>query len=338
MNLNDFRTIFKDSKNNSKFDENQFNDPNKNTLKGFSRTIKLIAILLILIVLALNSTYQVKEQEQAIILTLGKPTGTSGSGLHFKIPFIQQIKKVDTTIKGLTIGYQENTGQSIESESLMITGDYNFVNIDFFIEYKVSDPIKALYSSQSPVSILKNICQSSIRTIIGTSDVDAVLTTGKTEIQAKTKELILEKLAEHEIGIQLVNITIQDAEPPTAEVMEAFKQVETAKQSKETAINNANKYRNEKLPAARADADKIIQDAEATKEQRINEAIGQVARFNKMYEEYIKYPEITKKRMFYETMEEIMPSLEVIIDNGDGTTQKVLPLKPFTTTEQGGNE
>ncbi len=335
-----FSDIFKGSNNNSNanFEENQFNNPNKNHIRNLSRTIKIIAVLVVVLALAFNSTYQVKEQEQAVTLTLGKPTGTTGSGLHFKIPFIQQIEKVNTTIKGITIGYQENSGQSVESESLMITGDYNFVNVDFFIEYKVSDPIKALYSSQNPVSILKNICQSSIRTIIGTSKVDAVLTTGKTEIQAKTKELVLEKLSEHNLGIQIVNITIQDAEPPTTEVMEAFKQVETAKQSKETAINNANKYRNEKLPAARADADKIIQDAEATKAQRINEATGQVARFNKMYEEYIKYPEITKKRMFFETMEEIMPSLEVIIDNGDGTTQKVLPLKPFTTTVQGGNE
>lgn len=344
MNLNDLNNFFKGSKNNSdtNFDENQFNNSNKNPIKNLSRTFKIVVVLVVALSLALNSTYQVKEQEQAVVLTLGKPTGTAGSGLHFKIPFIQQIEKVNTTIKGLTIGYQEGSGQSVESESLMITGDYNFVNVDFFIEYKVSDPIKALYSSQNPVSILKNISQSSIRTIIGTSNVDAVLTTGKTEIQAKTKELVLEKLSEHDIGIQIVNITIQDAEPPTTEVMEAFKQVETAKQSKETAINNANKYRNEKLPAARADADKIIQDAEATKEQRINEAIGQVARFNKMYEEYIKYPEITKKRMFFETMEEIMPNLEVIIDNGDGTTQKVLPLKPFTETPttplQGGNE
>ena len=341
MNLNDLNKFFKGPKNspNSNFSDNESNNHNKDHKKNLSsNTIKFIFLIVIVLALALNSTYQVKEQEQAIILTLGKPTKTTGSGLHFKIPFIQQIEKVNTTIKGLTIGYQENSGQSIESESLMITGDYNFVNVDFFIEYKVSDPIKALYSSQNPVAILKNICQSSIRTIIGTSDVDDVLTTGKTEIQAKTKELVLEKLSEHDIGIQIVNITIQDAEPPTTEVMEAFKQVETAKQSKETAINNANKYRNEKLPAARAEADKIIQDATATKEQRINEAIGQVARFNKMYEEYIKYPEITKKRMFYETMEEIMPNLEVIIDEGDGTTQKVLPLKPFSTTVQGGNE
>jgi membrane protease subunit HflK len=341
MNQNNFfKKLF--SKNSTNFtnsdfdgsDGDQFGSPRKNPNKGISKKINIIIVLLIALILVFNSNYQVKEQEQAIILTFGQPTGTSSSGLHFKIPFIQEIRKIDTTTKGLTIGYKEGTGESLESESLMITGDYNFINVDFFIEYKVSEPIKALYASQNPISILKNICQSSIRTVIGTSNVDDVLTTGKAEIQAKTKDLILEKLSVHDIGIQIVNITMQDAEPPTTEVMEAFKQVETAKQSKETAINNANKYRNEKLPAARADIDKIIQDAEARKARRINEAIGQVARFNKMYEEYIKYPEITKKRMFFETMEEIMPGLEVIIDNGDGSTQKILPLKPFT----GGNE
>lgn len=341
MNQNNFfKSLFSKNSSNSTgsnfdgSDENQFGSPRRNPNRGVSVTLKVVIVVLLALIVAFNSNYQVKEQEQAIILTFGKPTGTAGSGLHFKIPFVQEIKKVDTTIKGLTIGYKEGTGESIESESLMITGDYNFINVDFFIEYKVSEPIKALYASQNPISILKNICQSSIRTVIGTSNVDDVLTTGKAEIQAKTKDLVLEKLSDHDIGIQIVNITIQDAEPPTSEVMEAFKQVETAKQSKETAINNANKYRNEKLPAARADIDKIIQDAEATKARRINEALGQVARFNKMYEEYIKFPEITKKRMFFETMEEIMPDLEVIIDNGDGSTQKVLPIKSFT----GGNE
>ncbi len=329
-----FKDLFSKNSDFDPYNGDQNASPRKMSSGSASRLITIIGLILVILIIAFNSSYQVKEQEQAIILTFGQPTGIASSGLHFKIPFVQEIRKVDTTIKGLTIGYNQDSGDSVESESLMITGDYNFINIDFFIEYKVSDPIKALYASQNPISILKNICQSSIRTIIGSSNVDDVLTTGKAEIQAKTKEYVLEKLAMHDIGIQIINITIQDAEPPTEEVMEAFKQVETAKQSKETAINNANKYRNEKLPAARAEIDKIIQDAEATKARRINEAIGQVARFNKMYEEYIKFPEITKKRMFFETMEEIMPGLEVIIDNGDGTTQKVLPLKSFT----GGNE
>ena len=111
--------------------------------------------------------------------------------------------------------------------------------------------------------------------------------------------------------------------------MKAFKAVETAKQGKETALNNANKYRNEKLPEAEAEADQIIQDAEAQKQVRINEAEAEVARFNAMYEEYVKNPEITKKRMFYEAMEDVLPGMKIVIDNGDGV-QKVLPLDSFT--------
>ena len=128
--------------------------------------------------------------------------------------------------------------------------------------------------------------------------------------------------------IQKVNTTIQDSEPPTQEVMKAFKAVETAKQGKETALNNANKYRNEKLPEAQAQADQIVQDAQAQKQVRINEAEAEVARFNAMYEEYVKNPQTTKIRMFYETMEEVLPEMKIIIDNGDGV-QKILPVDSF---------
>ena len=127
----------------------------------------------------------------------------------------------------------------------------------------------------------------------------------------------------------MVNITIQDATPPTVEVENAFKQVETAKQGKETALNNANKYRNEQIPNAEAESDKILQDAEAQKQERINEANGQVARFNSMYQEYVKYPDVTKKRMFYEAMEDILPEIKVVIQSKDGNTSTVLPLDSF---------
>ena len=174
--------------------------------------------------------------------------------------------------------------------------------------------------------------------MIGSYPVDDVLTTGKNEIQAAIKEMILERLSEQDIGIQLVNITIQDSEPPTSEVMEAFKAVETAKQGKETALNNANKYRNEQLPLAQAQADGIIKDAEAQKAERINEATAQVARFNAMYEEYIKNPTVTKQRMFYETMEEVLPDLKVVIESPKGNTQTFYPLESFTGTASASSE
>lgn len=299
--------------------------------KLVKRIVFGVVIGIIIAVIALNCTYTVKEQEQAVVLTLGNASTVSESGLHFKLPFIQKVKKVDTTIKGFSMGYDMNTNENNEDESLMITSDYNFINVDFFVEYQVSDPIKALYASVDPTEILKNISQSCIRTVIGNSTVDNVLTTGKSEIQAQIKEMIAKKLEENDIGIYLVNITMQDAEPPTEEVKQAFKAVETAKQGKETALNNANKYKNEKIPEAQANVDKILQDAEATKQDRINEANGQVARFNKMYEEYAKYPEVTKQRMFYEAMEEILPSLKVVINSSNGGVQTILPIDSFAT-------
>ncbi len=296
-----------------------------------------IAALFVLAILALNSFYTINEQEQAVLVTWGKASGVTTPGLHFKLPFIQKVIKVDTTIQGFSIGYNEEGNYSVEEESMMITSDYNFVNVDFFIEYRFSEPVKTVYASGEPVAILKNICQSCIRTVIGSFPVDDVLTTGKNEIQAAIKEMIMTKLEEQDLGVQLVNITIQDSEPPTIEVMEAFKAVETAKQGKETTLNNANKYRNEKLPEAEANADAIIKSAEASKTERINEAIAQVARFNAMYAEYIKNPEVTKERMFFEAMEEVLPSLKVIIESPTGDVQTFYPIESFATMETPGN-
>jgi len=309
------------------------NQLNPKTIKN----IVVIAIAIIaFIIIATNSTYMINEQEQAVVTTFGVPSSVGEAGLHFKIPFVQKVEMVNTTIKGFSIGYNLVTGQTISEESLMITKDFNFVNVDFFVEYKVIDPIKALYRSEDPEKILKNMSQSYIRSEVGSFDVDSVITTGKNQIQANIKEKIIARLDADDIGIQLINITIQDAEPPTDEVMVAFKNVESAKQGKDTALNNANKYRNQELPSSEARVDRILKEAEATKEARINEAVGQVARFNAIYDEFIKYPLITKQRMFYEVMEAVMPGLKIIIDNSDTGVQKILPLEPFLGTNGNG--
>ncbi len=300
----------------------------------FKVTAGLILVIAAALIILGNSYYTIQEEEQAVVCTFGSPKAVTTPGLHFKIPFIQTVTKVNTTIKGFTIGYSEDE-ESMDTvdDAMMITSDYNFINVDFYAAYRVTDPVKALYASEDPVEILENIAQNCIRTTIASYNVDSVLTTGKNEIQANITQMILEKLEEYDIGIQLINITIQDAEPPTAEVSNAFKEVETAKQGKETAINNANKYRNEQIPKAEAEADKILQNAEAGKQERINEANGQVARFNSMYEEYVKYPEVTKKRMFYEAMENVLPDIKVIIQSKDADTSTVLPLDSFVTND-----
>lgn len=325
------------------------NDSRRNRMNGFQtippegvklpansgKLAGIVITVLVVIVLLFNSAYQIREQEQAVLTTFGNAKAVTEPGLHFKIPFIQKVRKVNTTIQGFPIGYSLETDATNEAESLMITSDYNFVNVDFFVEYRFSDPVKALYNSADPVGILKNISQSSIRSIIGSYPVDDVLTTGKNEIQAAIKAEIISRLDEQDLGVQLVNITIQDSEPPTAQVMEAFKAVETAKQGKETALNNANKYKNEQLPLAKAQADGIRKEAEAQKTKRINEATAQVARFNAMYEEYVKNPTITKQRMFYEAMEEILPDLKVIIESPDSDMQTFYPVESFANFSTG---
>ena len=301
----------------------------KKKLRLFRNTGVAVAVVA-LAVAGINSYYVLDEENYAVVTTLGSPQAESQAGLHFKIPFIQNVTMVSKGIKGMPIGYVQETGESVDEESIMITKDFNFVNTDFYLEYMVNDPVKYLYASSDPEATLKMLAQSYIRDTVGIYN---VITTGKALIQSEIKEKLTNRMISEDIGLSVVNITIQDAFPPTEEVLSAFKNVENAKQGKETAINNANKDRNEKIPQAEAECDQIIKNAEAEKEARINEAQGQVARFEQMYTEYSKYPLITKQRMFYETMEDVLPSMKVYIVDESGT-QKMLPLDSFTSAMQ----
>ena len=216
----------------------------------------------------------------------------------------------------------------------MITGDYNIVNVDFFVEYKISDPVQYLYSSNNPELILRNLIQSQVRNVVGSSSVDSVLTDGKENIQMQVKELVAQILEEYDIGLTLVDVRIQDAEPPTSEVIEAFKAVETAKQQAEAVVNDAKAYQNAQLPNAQAQADQLLQNAEYLKQKRINEAIEAVAMFEAMYAEYAQNPEITRSRMYYEAISQILPDVKLYINTGDGdSVNMLLPLESLA----GGN-
>ena len=300
--------------------------------------IVLAAIIAILVLILISTCwYTVDEKQQAVITTFGKVTGTAGAGMHFKLPFgIQEVKTVDVNVyQKIEIGYRTDAHDPslsavVTKESKMITGDYNIVNVDFFVEYKISDPVKYLYNSAEPELILKNLVQSQIRNVIGSSTVDSILTDGKAEIQQQVKELITAELAEYDIGLVLTDIKIQDSEPPTVSVIEAFKNVETAKQSAETAINQAKAYQNSELPKAKATADQLIQNAEFLKQNRINDATKQVAMFMAMYEQYAQNPEITKVRMYYEALTEALPGVKLYINTTqDGGTEMLLPLESF---------
>ncbi len=316
--------------------------PKMPSFRGGVKYISWVLIGIVVLSLVFGSYYKVEEQEQAVVTMFGRVLRTDSAGLYWKIPILQRVHKVNTTTSGMPIGYRVTDGyedngdmaytSTVGSEASMITSDFNFVNVDFYLEYRVSDPVQYLYASADPEGILQNETQAAIRSTIAKYNVDDVITTGKSQIQAEVKEKLVNAMNENNIGIQVVNVLIQDAEPPTEEIMAAFKAVETAKQGAQTASTQANQYKNEKIPAAEANADKIRQTAEAAKEARIAEATGQVERFNRMYEEYSKYPLVTKQRLFYETIEDVLPGLKVIIT--DGKTNTVYPLDSFTEKVQ----
>lgn len=296
----------------------------------------------LLIITLFRCFYRVDEQHNAVVTQFGAPIRVDTAGFYGKAPW-QSVKKVDMTTHGIGIGYTvDGDGQNIVNvdDGIMITSDFNLLNIDFYLEYRVSDPMAYLYNSVDPEQALSNIARANIRTVVSNYTVDEAMTTAKTQIQSDIKEAMLEELAVQNIGLTVVNITVQDSEPPTDSIKAAFQSVENAKQGADTAMNKALEYQNQQIPSAEAQADAIIQQAEAAKSARIAEADGQVKRFNQMYEEYKQFPLITKKRLFYEKLEEIFPNCKIIIT--DGETSTVYPLDSFanvdtvTTTVPGG--
>ena len=323
------------------------NDPgNKKkrpSLKKLGSKVLLFFLAMLVVSAGMSCFYTVDDKQQAVVTTFGKVTDITDAGVHFKLPLgIQSVQKVDVNVyQKIELGYSSSGndyyGTVNESESTMITGDYNIVNVDFFVEYKISDPVAYLYSSNDPELILRNLIQSQVRNVVGSSSVDAVLTDGKENIQMQVKDLVTEILAEYDIGLTLVDVKIQDSEPPTQEVIEAFKAVETAKQQAEAVINEAKAYENAQLPKAQAEADQLIQNAEYLKQKRINEAREQVAMFTAMYEEYRRNPEITRSRMYYEAIQQILPDVKLYINTAAGgdDVQMLLPLESMVNTTSG---
>ncbi len=304
--------------------------------------IIIIAAVVVLIGVCVGSSfYTVDDKQQAVITTFGKVTDITDAGIHFKLPFIQQAHIVDVNVlRKLEIGYRSDDNDAtvvrvVENECKMITGDLNIVNVDFFVEYKVSDPVKYLFSAKDPEEILKNLVQSQIRNVVGSSGVDSVLTDGKVTIQQDIRDLTAKELEAYDIGLMLTDVKIQDAEMPTDEVNEAYKAVLSALQSKEATINLAQAYKESKIPEMEAEVKSITLNAEYDKQKRINEAKMQIAMFEAMYEQYQLNPEATKIRMYHEALQQFLPGTKVYIDaSGDGSMQKLLPVDTFTGEEE----
>lgn len=334
---------FSSSRSSFSFDTQSSNTGDSKKKKKENETVSMIIsliatafVLVFTIVLVCSTVYFTSDTQNAVVTTFGSPKTILNAGIHFKVPFIQKVEKVDMSSRGMSIGYTVEDDQTVATEATMITHDFNFLDVFFYLEYQIEDAQKFLYNSEQPELILSNLAQSAIRDTVGSYGVDDVLTVSRGEIEEKVKETLIKSLEVADIGITVKNATIQDVDTPTPEVQAAFDSVESAKQNAEDAVNKANTYKEEQIPKAQGEADGLIKDAEANKASRIEEANGQVKRFESLYEEYKNAPEATKLRMYYEVMEKVMPKVKVVITNDDGTIVNVYDQTTKATTSNAG--
>ncbi|WP_256761439.1 FtsH protease activity modulator HflK [Cohnella sp. WQ 127256] len=297
---------------------------------GLLKKIGIGVAALIVAILAYSSFYTVQEQERAAILTFGKYTGETTAGLHFKWPYpIQQVVIVPAELtQRIYIGYRQegDVVTPVEEEAMMITGDENIVSADAVVQWKISDIQQYLYNIDKPEQFLRNAASSSIRSVIGSEKLDYAITDGKTVIQEKVREKLLELQGKYHTGMQIIDIKFQDIEPPSGQVEEAFRKVTNAREEKSTKINNAAKYENDKIPKARGESQAMLENAEGVKKSRILNAEGDVAQFNAIFAEYAKNPGVTESRLIIETLEKILPKAKIFISDSSGDTVKYLPI------------
>ena len=282
----------------------------------------MIAIGLVLWLL--TGTYIVGPDEVGVVQTFGKHSRISQSGLNYHLPYpieTVQTPKV-TEVKRVEIGFRtmgKNQFRTIEKESLMLTGDENIVDAELIVQYKIKDPVAYTFNFVKPEQTVREAAEATLRTIIGRHKIDEALTAGKFMIQEESKFLLQSILDKYETGIFVVAVQLQDVSPPK-QVIAAFKDVASAKEDKNRMINQAEGYRNNVIPKARGEAQAMIREAEGFKVARIERAEGDVAKFKAMLVEYKKGKDVTRKRMYLETMEEILPNIEkYIVPDGDGS-------------------
>lgn len=278
---------------------------------------------------ALSGIYIVQPNEQAVVTTFGAYSRSEGPGIRYHLPTpIERVEKVPvTSLNRVDIG---GVGESdMPEESLMLTGDENIVDLDFSVTWRVADAGRYLFTLRDPDVSVKAAAESAMREVVGRSELQAILTTGRGQVQAQTAELMQRTLDSWNAGISVVEVQIRSANPPQ-EVAAAFRDVASASQDQESARNEANTYRNRVINEAKGDAAKLIQSAQGYREQAVREATGDVARFDQIYNEYRRAPGVTKDRLYIETMQRVLAnSNKVVIDGKGASAPIILPPDVF---------
>jgi len=281
-----------------------------------------------------TGVYMVGPDEIGVVRTFGEYTRVAQSGLNYHFPYpIEQVNTPAVTeVKRIEIGFRTlRNGQyrSVEKESLMLTGDENIVDAEMIVQYKIKDPVAYLFNIMAPELTVRAAAEASLRTVVGRNKIDETLTTGKFQIQEGTKSQLQAILDKYESGIHVVAVQLQDVSPPK-EVIGAFKDVASAKEDKNRMINQAEGYRNDVIPKARGEAEAMIRDAEGFREARIKRSEGDAEKFTTILKEYRKAKSITRKRLYLETMEKVLPGIEKIVvpDKDSGNILNLLNLNP----------
>ena len=330
----------------------------RDRLKGFlpkgsnGNRFAILIFLVAFVIWLLSGFYSVGTQEQGIVLRFGDYLRTTQPGLHYHLPTpIERVLLPQvTSVNRIDIGFRSldgnsNTRRDVSSESKMITGDENIVDIDFRVLWKISLAEDFLFNLQDPEETVKVAAESVMRGIIGQTKIENALTDAKTFIQSQAKTKLQVLVDEYGAGIEIRDVQLLSVNPPSEEVIDAFNDVQRARQERDRLINQAEAFYNDVVPRARGESAQLVAEAEAYSEEIVNRAQGDASRFNDIYESYIQAKEVTTERIFLETFEEILSNVNKVIIDSDVSNSGVLPFLPLpevnnknrTIRNNGGN-
>jgi membrane protease subunit HflK len=315
------------------FDFSKFRFPNISL-----RTTRWIIIGIVLIIFLVSSVFTVNPEEVGVIRRFGKYTRVVSPGLNFKLPFgIETVKKVPVErqlkeefgFRTKTAGVRtEYAGRVFQKESLMLTGDLNAGEVEWIVQFRISDPYKFLFKVRNAISTFRDMNEALMREVVGDRSVSEVLTIGRVEIANTVTTKLQELCDQYETGIKVDQVVLQDVNPPDP-VKPAFNEVNEAQQEREKLINQARSEYNKVIPKARGDALRIIEEARGYAVERVNQSRGEAARFNSIFKEYLRAPEVTRQRIYIETMNDVLPRVgRKLITDKEATG--ILPLFQFS--------
>jgi len=301
------------------------------------RLIGIVADAVALLVLVWSSYYTVEAESEGVVLRFGKFLKTVEPGLHFKLPLgIDRVTVLPTRRQlKLEFGFftpnytnPDQVGAAQTEEKSMVTGDLNAALVEWVVQYRIDDPKQYLFDVRNPGQTLRDLSEAAMREIIGDRTVDEVITIGRQDIEVSALSRMQELAQRYKLGVRVDQVQLKNVNPP-AEVQASFNEVNRAQQDRENAINIANGDYNDAVPKAKGQADQAIRAAEGYQFKRVNEAQGDIASFNAILEQYIKAPEITRTRLYLETMGDVLPQMgqKIIIDD---SMRQLLPILPLS--------